>query len=493
MSVIVFNLDLRPGAPIQESCDRFPSIGVDCRARKQTTSMQHSSDWELAEEFALDHMRHLGFKDAKMNSGGADGGIDLESAAAVAQVKHLQRNVSRPDLQRFHGAAPANKFRLFYSLTGYSREAKLWAEENNFALFTFDLGARIADPVTSAAIQLDKGLSDPEPPQTMPHVFRPPVQAMPNSYEGGPYSPTVYSQIPPPVQPSPPMSLADALRVSKEPQPFRWYFAVALFTASTFAWIPFLHAYGATNNPRWRNWGIGFSVWCVLLLSLSAIASSANDGPADSSQGLNPAQYLISFAAIGGMITACYRLIQAREEVVNPAPMQPVPLPQSYFDSPSSPASTPTDTSPHPAGAPIAAKPTTTGVFAPPLPRPVQPRWYKPSLGRIIGSIAWSLSPLITLGFGTPVTFGIAAARRRSLEMFAYAFAYLGLSVWMFADGGPGAVGSLAFELWLVFSWVLANVHAFLIRRRVWYLPFDPNVSEVVPHGPDQSEAKPPG
>ncbi|WP_335986147.1 restriction endonuclease [Glycomyces sp. MUSA5-2] len=467
--------------------------------------MQHSTDWELAEEFALDHMRHLGFKDAKMNSGGADGGIDIESAAAAAQVKHLQSKVSRPDVQRFHGAAPANKFRLFYSLAGYSREARLWADEHNIALFTFDLETRVAKPVTSVAIQLDKGLSDPRPPQTMPHVHRPPEQTAP--YTAGPYSSAPYGRMPPPVQPSPPASLADAIRASKEPQPFRWYFAVALFTASTFAWIPFLHAYSATNNPRWRNWGIGFIAWCILLLSLSTAASAASD----ESQGLSTAQYLVSFAAVGGIAVAFLRLTSAREEVLNPAPAQQVPPPPSYFDPPSPTESKPAVSSPQQGVSPAAFAATTgnfappspaesksavpspqqgvsatafaatTGNFAPPPPRPDHPRWYKPSPGRIIGSIAWCLSPALTLGFGTPITFTIAAVRRRSLEMIAYAAAYLGLSVWMYAAGGPEATGTLAFEFWLMFSWVLANIHTFLIRRRVWYLPYQPDRHEPDP------------
>ncbi|GAB3649589.1 restriction endonuclease [Glycomyces tarimensis] len=347
--------------------------------------MQHSSDWELAEEFALDHMRHLGFKDARMNSGGADGGIDLESAAAAGQVKHLRSKVSRPDVQRFHGAAPANKLRLFYSLAGYSREAKLWAEENNIALFVFDLSDYVAEPVTSVAIQLDKGLSDPEPPQTVPHVYRPPVQTTPSPYEAGSSSSVHHSQIPPPVPPSPPL---------------------------------------------------------------------------------------------------------------NPAPIPPIPSPSSYFDPPSSPpvaaSASPVDAV-RSVGTPDATQAATPGVFAPPPARPAIPRWYKPRPGRVIGSIAWSLSPLVTLGFGTPITFGIAAVRRRSLEMVAYAAVYLGLSVWMYADGGPGAVDGLAFELWLVFSWILANVHTFVIRRRVWYLPYDPSGDEGALHRPEQPGASVPG
>lgn len=475
--------------PYSDGCDRLPSIGAVSRARKPTTSMQHSSDWERAEEFALDHMRHLGFKDAKMNSGGADGGIDLESAAAAAQVKNLQNRVSRPDVQRFHGAAPANKFRLFYSLAGYSREAKLWAEENNIALFVFDLNARVAEPVTSAAIQLDKGLSDPKPPQTVPHVYRPPAQGTSSQYEAGPYSPVVYSQIPPPVQPSPPTSLAEAIRASKEPQPLRWYFGVALFTASTFAWIPLLHAYSLTNNPRWRNWGIGFSVWCALLLSLSAVASSANDGSAGGSQGLNPGQYLFSFAAIGGMIVAFLLLIPARQEVLNPAPVPPPLPPQSYFDPPATSPTATENVGPRSEGEAEATHPAPLQVFAPPPPpRPAHPRWYKPAVGRIIGSFAWALSPLLTLGFGTPITFGIAAIRRRNLEMIAYAVVYLGLSVWMYAAGGPGATDELAFDFWLFFSWILANVHAFIIRRRVWYLPYDPNGHNSTQRSPERSE-----
>jgi hypothetical protein len=95
------------------------------------------------------------------------------------------------------------------------------------------------------------------------------------------------------------------------------------------------------------------------------------------------------------------------------------------------------------------------------------------------------------LGFGTPITFGIAAIRRRNLEMIAYAAVYLGLSVWMYAAGGPGATDELAFNFWLFFSWILANVHTFIIRRRVWYLPYDPNGHNSTQRNPERSETSP--
>jgi hypothetical protein len=93
-----------------------------------------------AELVACTWMRYWGFSDARTTSGGADGGIDVTSTDAVAQVKAHMTPVGRPDLQAFLGAAAVEKkIPLFFSLNGYTDPAIEWADRAGIALFTYDL------------------------------------------------------------------------------------------------------------------------------------------------------------------------------------------------------------------------------------------------------------------------------------------------------------------------------------------------------------------
>src|SRR3954463_12704317 len=82
------------------------------------------TNWQDAENTAEAHMRALGFSDASKSASGADSGIDVVSARAVAQVKARGAKTSRPEVQHFHGAAPADALRLFYSTSGYTAQAE---------------------------------------------------------------------------------------------------------------------------------------------------------------------------------------------------------------------------------------------------------------------------------------------------------------------------------------------------------------------------------
>lgn len=92
-----------------------------------------------AEQTAAAWMRWMGFPDAAVTPIGTDGGIDVHSSMAVAQVKTETVPVGRPALQRLLGVAHAEgKDGLFFSLSGYTAQALEWAERVELPLFTFD-------------------------------------------------------------------------------------------------------------------------------------------------------------------------------------------------------------------------------------------------------------------------------------------------------------------------------------------------------------------
>ena len=110
------------------------------------------STWQEAEAVACAWMREFGFKDAHLTGSGADAGVDVMSRRAVAQVKwKLSGAIGRPDVQRLLGVAQAAKSKpVFFSGSGYTAEARSWAEMHGIAAFTLtDQGELV--PITTAA------------------------------------------------------------------------------------------------------------------------------------------------------------------------------------------------------------------------------------------------------------------------------------------------------------------------------------------------------
>ena len=104
-----------------------------------------------AEQVAAEWMRHLGFGDARCTGAGTDGGVDVRSGEAVAQVKAQLTPVGRPELQALYGVARSEGRRpLFFSLMNYTAAALAWADEVGMALFRFD-HAGMVEPVNGAA------------------------------------------------------------------------------------------------------------------------------------------------------------------------------------------------------------------------------------------------------------------------------------------------------------------------------------------------------
>jgi hypothetical protein len=102
-----------------------------------------------AEVAAAEFMRRIGFPDAKRTPSGADGGIDVIASGAVAQVKTHMKPIGRPDLQRLCGIAKG-RTTLFFSLEGYTPEARKWGDLEGMALFRFDYQGE-ASPINRAA------------------------------------------------------------------------------------------------------------------------------------------------------------------------------------------------------------------------------------------------------------------------------------------------------------------------------------------------------
>lgn len=115
-----------------------------------------------AEQVAAEWMRHLGFGDARCTPAGTDGGVDVRSTGAVAQVKAQLSPVGRPELQALYGVARSEGRRpLFFSLMSYTAAALTWADEVGMALFRFDHGG-LVEPVNAPAEELLAAAGGPE-------------------------------------------------------------------------------------------------------------------------------------------------------------------------------------------------------------------------------------------------------------------------------------------------------------------------------------------
>jgi len=81
-------------------------------------------------------MRQHGHPDAGVTNGGADGGIDVYSSTAVAQVKAQSQPIGRPDVQALRGAALSlGRQALFFSTSGFTKQAATWATGAGVGLF----------------------------------------------------------------------------------------------------------------------------------------------------------------------------------------------------------------------------------------------------------------------------------------------------------------------------------------------------------------------
>lgn len=97
-------------------------------------------------------MRHWGYSDAQVTRGGADGGVDVRSARALAQVKYEAAHVGAPAIQRLVGARglAQDQSLFFFTGAGYARPAVEYADMMGIALFYYHLDGSMV-PINAAA------------------------------------------------------------------------------------------------------------------------------------------------------------------------------------------------------------------------------------------------------------------------------------------------------------------------------------------------------
>jgi hypothetical protein len=108
-------------------------------------SRREINTWEDAEKLAEDYMRALGFTDARRTGSGSDGGVDVESRRAVAQVKDQSSGVGRGVLQQLFGVAQAEGKIPYFFARHYSTQAVEWGLKNRVKMYQFDLRGNVKE------------------------------------------------------------------------------------------------------------------------------------------------------------------------------------------------------------------------------------------------------------------------------------------------------------------------------------------------------------
>ncbi|MFF5546122.1 restriction endonuclease [Streptomyces olivaceoviridis] len=96
------------------------------------------SDWEDAEENALEWARWLGFAGARRTPGGADRGLDIDGPGVYGQVKFHGRAVAPHLIQQLFGARGRREGEmLFFSNSGYTKAALECADDLGVSCFRY--------------------------------------------------------------------------------------------------------------------------------------------------------------------------------------------------------------------------------------------------------------------------------------------------------------------------------------------------------------------
>ncbi|UJC78349.1 restriction endonuclease [Rhodococcus erythropolis] len=105
-----------------------------------------------AEINAAARMREFGFGDALATPIGADGGVDVRSSRAIAEVKWKSAQAGRPEVQKLFGARGTKQHlqMFFFAAGGFSKGAVQYANESDVKLFTYDPNG-VVTPANSVA------------------------------------------------------------------------------------------------------------------------------------------------------------------------------------------------------------------------------------------------------------------------------------------------------------------------------------------------------
>lgn len=128
-----------------------------------------------AEINAAAKMRDFGFVDATALPGGADGGIDVYSKRAYAQVKWRGGAAEESDIENLYGARGLDPRRalLYFSGAEYTEDATRYAGEVGIALFVFDEIGEVSPVNDRARTLMNSRVETPRPAPSQTAVRSP--------------------------------------------------------------------------------------------------------------------------------------------------------------------------------------------------------------------------------------------------------------------------------------------------------------------------------
>jgi hypothetical protein len=232
-----------------------------------------------AELNAVAWMRAWGYADAQVTQAGPDGGVDVRSAYALAQVKYVAAAVGRPDIQRFVGAAAGEpgKRLIFFSGSGYTATAVDYANSAGVALFQYALDGSVR-PVNTAAPAMGGG---------------------PVAYGGAQPALTF------------PVRTVDwKARLSRG----GWYFALTILSVGYLTAIPFWHARFKLRRPSLQRTAIAYTVADVVMFVLMGLAPKDAAGNVVGALGNALVGIVVIIGAIS-VVSGCLKLRPLRREI----------------------------------------------------------------------------------------------------------------------------------------------------------------------------------
>lgn len=136
----------------QAKSDADDRVAAELRSQSPSTTREGGwahrievNEWEDAERLAEKHMQYLGYTDARRTNAGADGGVDVESRRAVAQVKDQSNPVGRHLIQQLYGVARSQNKKAIFFARRYAPQAVGWARENDVKLYQFNRAGVVSE------------------------------------------------------------------------------------------------------------------------------------------------------------------------------------------------------------------------------------------------------------------------------------------------------------------------------------------------------------
>jgi hypothetical protein len=156
----IMRLPESPNVPPMPDLESLPS------AAPAPTPAFLPTDWRTTEELACAHLRSLGSADARLTTGGRDGGVDAVAQDAVAQVKMQALPVGAPQVQQLRGTQPHLHHHIFYSSSGYTAAALTAAAETGVHLFKIEPNGSV-QPANAPAVALTRAGVHTDQPRTV--------------------------------------------------------------------------------------------------------------------------------------------------------------------------------------------------------------------------------------------------------------------------------------------------------------------------------------